>query len=230
MIDTNSNEFQSGKIKGKLGYLMISFILMIVLYPFLETGPTQTIFWNILLSIVLFFGVYAVSYSKKNFIIALVFALPWFILAWIEQVTSPLSLITGVISLVSIILFFTFTLTVIFNFVLKSRQINKEVLYGAVRIYLLLGGIFTLIYFLIEILQPGSFFINPVYNADTIISGVDFMYYSFSTLTTLGYGDVIPVTSHARSFAILEAVLGVMYLAIIISRLVGMYIAQVKKE
>ena len=230
MTDPDSINLQSGKMKGKLGYLMISFILMIILYPFLETGTSSIIFWNILLSIVLFFGVFAVSYSKKNFILALIFALPWFVLAWIEQVTGPLSLIPGLISLISIILFFTFTLIIIFNFVLKSEIINKDVLFGAVCIYLLLGGIFTLIYFLIEVVHPGSFFIDPKFNTDGILNALDFMYYSFSTLTTLGYGDIIPVSSHARSFAILEAVLGVMYLAIIISRLVGLYITQAKNE
>ncbi|MBC8233821.1 hypothetical protein H8E77_30095 [bacterium] len=51
-----------------------------------------------------------------------------------------------------------------------------------------------------------------------------------TTLTTLGYGDVIPVTSYARSFAILEAIIGVIYLAIIISRLVGLYIANSTKN
>jgi len=87
-----------------------------------------------------------------------------------------------------------------------------------------------MIYVLIERLHPGSFFINPAYRTGTPIDGSDFLYYSYTTLTTLGYGDIVPVTSQARSVSIVEAIIGVMYLAIIISRLVGLYIVHSPKN
>ena len=76
---------------------------------------------------------------------------------------------------------------------------------------------------LVETIQPGSFFIRPEQNLDGILSQADFIYYSFATLTTLGYGDITPATSHVRSLAILEAVTGTLYIAVLIARLVGLY-------
>jgi hypothetical protein len=67
--------------------------------------------------------------------------------------------------------------------------------------------------------MPGSFFIEP---ARTL----DFVYFSFSTLTTLGYGDITPVAPHARIATSMQAIIGVLYTAILISRFVGIYIAQ----
>lgn len=229
-IVQRSEILPSTTIKGKLRYLAVSMVILLLLYPFFEGGVSQTIIFNILLSAVCFFGVYAVSYKSKNLILALLFGLPWFISSWINLILTPPALILGLVSTISLMFFYTFTLSVILIFVLKATQVSEDVLFGAVSIYLLIGGIFNMIYLLIETSHPGSFFINPEYNLGGVIDGADFIYYSFATLTTLGYGDIVPLTSPARSFAVVEAIAGVMYLAIIISRLVGLYIVQCTKK
>jgi voltage-gated potassium channel Kch len=208
-------------MKGKLQYLTISMVLLLLIFPFFEKSNIQLIITNIFLTAVLIFGVYAVSYNKKNIVIASALGLPWFVLSWIDMFKLAPSNIIAPISNILLMLFLTFTMLVIFSFVLKSTEVNKDVLYGAVSIYMLIGGIWWVIYMLIEMMRPGSF--------SGIKGWSDFLYYSFSTLTTVGYGDIVPVTSVARSFAVLEAIVGVMYLAIIISRLVGLYIAQAKR-
>ena len=105
----------------------------------------------------------------------------------------------------------------------RIMRVNEDVLYGAVCIYMLIGGTFSMVFALIEGLLPGSF-----HTASTgqLLTWHDFVYYSYATLTTLGYGDIVPASNHARAFAVLEAILGVMYLAVIISRLVGNFISQ----
>jgi hypothetical protein len=70
-----------------------------------------------------------------------------------------------------------------------------------------------------ETLMPGSFFIGET-------GSLDFVFFSFTTLTTLGYGDIIPVSAYARTATTLQAIIGVLYIAILISRFVGIYIAQ----
>jgi len=223
-------------MKGKLRYLTISMFLLLILTPFLEKGNLQRIVSNILLSAILIFGVYVVSYSRNNIFIAVILGLPWFIFSWISLLI-PVPIFISAFNSILLILFFIFTAKVIFIFILKSSRVNKDVLYGAVSVYMLIGGIFWIIFSLIEVLQPGSF--SGIANwyqagaADLVKTDppwTDLLYYSYSTLTTLGYGDIIPKTSVARTFAILEAIFGVMYLAIIISRLVGLYITQSKKE
>lgn len=216
----------STDMKGKLRYLAISMVLMLILYPFLEGGYTRTIILNTLVSVICLFGVYAVSYNRKNLVVALTFGLPWFIISWMNLLTPTPSKTLDFISTISLALFYFFTAIIILSYILRSERVREDILYGAVSIYMLIGGIFNMIYLLIETIHPGSFFIDPTHNINGVVDGSDFIYYSFATLTTLGYGDIAPVTSHARSFSIIESIIGVMYLAIIISRLVGMYIAQ----
>jgi hypothetical protein len=67
---------------------------------------------------------------------------------------------------------------------------------------------------------------NAARHANHKIDWFDTMFYSFVTLTSLGYGDIVPMTAQARSLSILEAVSGIMYVAVLISRLVGLYSAQ----
>ncbi|NIM15238.1 MAG: two pore domain potassium channel family protein [Candidatus Aminicenantes bacterium] len=220
-------------MKGKLRYLTISFILLLVLYPFLEGGISGLIILITLISAICFFGVYAVSYNRKNLIIALTFGLPYVVLNWIgllRLIPSIPELILVFFINIFTMLFYAFTAIVILSFVLKAAKVNEDVLFGAVSIYMLIGGAWSAIYTTIELLKPGSFIIDAVNNIDGILNWSDFIYFSFETLTTLGYGDIIPVTSVARSFAVTEAIIGVMYLAIIISRLVGMYISQSKEQ
>ncbi len=223
--------FRSTEMKGKLRYLTVSMALMLVLYPFLEGGITQTIILNILVSAICFSGVYAVSSSKKNLIIALALGVPWFATSWITLIIPSPSVILVSISTSFLMLFYAFTALMILLFVLKSEQISGDILYGAVSVYLLIGGAFSMIYVLIETLYPGSFSLDLTHSVNGAVDWADFLYYSFTTLTTMGYGDITPSTSHARSFAMLEALIGVMYLAIIIGRLVGLYIAHsIKKD
>ena len=88
--------------------------------------------------------------------------------------------------------------------------------------FLLLGLCWAFIYALIEVLNPGSFSVASITTAG---SSSAYTYFSFVTLTTLGYGDISPVAQVARSFAILEAITGQMYLAVLVARLVGTQIA-----
>jgi len=218
-------------MKNKLRYLTLSFVLLLLLYPFLEGGVTQMIILNILNTLICCLGIYAVSYNKKNLIVAIMLGLPRFVASWMTLLSTSPPLYIGLISSVFLALFYGFTAIIILFFVLKSEQVQEDILFGAISIYMLIGGIFSMLYTVIETINPGSFYINPDCNINGVLDWTDFLYYSFATLTTLGYGDIVPVTSHARSFAIIEAIIGVMYLAIIISRLVGMYIAHsIKKE
>ena len=193
----------------------------------LKYGGIGQIISNIFMSAVFAFGIYAVSYKRKTVIVGLTLGLPWFILSWIDSLMTPLSslsLILAVISGVSIILFMAFTAIVILLFVLNASQVDEDLLYGAVAIYMLIGGTWSMIYTILEEVHFGSFTIAAAYDIDGVVTFFDLLFYSFATLTTLGYGDIVPVTSLARSLAVVEAIIGVMYLAIIISRLVGIFI------
>ena len=99
---------------------------------------------------------------------------------------------------------------------------TRDKLYGAAAAYLLLGLAFASLYVLIYEIQPDWFVVGgPVETASDSFSS--FVYFSFATLTTLGYGDILPLTDIPRSIAALEAVCGVLYVAVLVSRLVSLY-------
>jgi voltage-gated potassium channel Kch len=123
-----------------------------------------------------------------------------------------------------------FTTLVILSFIIKSDRVTEDTLYGAVSVYILIALSWAAIYGAIEAGHPGSFFVDQSHNPDGVLAFADFVYYSVVTLTTLGYGEMAPVTDQARSMAIIESMIGVMYTAILISRLVSLYILQYAKQ
>ena len=110
------------------------------------------------------------------------------------------------------------------HIMLHIRRVTEELIYGSINVYLLVGLSFAFIHALIEFIQPGS-----IVGMDALLMGdasiMPFLYYSFVTMTTLGYGDVSPVTGPAATLAYVQAVFGQLYIAIMIARLVGLYVA-----
>jgi voltage-gated potassium channel Kch len=135
---------------------------------------------------------------------------------------------------VSSILFMTAAIHRVSRRVLGSKVVTGDTIRGAIIIYLFIGTLFSSIYILIEIIFPGSFLITNTAGKPITISLEDisrlFGYFSFVTLTTLGYGDIIPIKDLSRTMAWIEAFTGQIYLAVIIARLVGMYIVQSNKS
>ena len=112
-------------------------------------------------------------------------------------------------------------LVVVLGQTLRAGPVTIHRIQGAVAAYLLLGILWAYAYALIAHLRPEAFS-GPVSPADGPRA---FFYFSFVTLTTVGYGDVLPVHPAARSLAMLEAVTGPLYLAILVSRLVSLAVA-----
>lgn len=110
------------------------------------------------------------------------------------------------------------------RFIFLARAITRDVLYAATAVYLLLGGDFVPIYGLLETLAPGAF--RDGNALDAPIQWQQLIYFSYTTLTTAGYGDVLPISWWASSFANLEVVVGVLYITIIMARLVGLYTSE----
>jgi voltage-gated potassium channel len=110
------------------------------------------------------------------------------------------------------------------DIVLRSDAVTADLILGAVNVYLMIGIGFAFIYGLIERLQPGSFT-----GLEELASSPDqilyFLYFSFITMSTLGYGDISPITPHGMTATYIEAIFGQMYLAILVARLVAMYIS-----
>ncbi|MFV0260064.1 MAG: potassium channel family protein [Acidimicrobiales bacterium] len=107
------------------------------------------------------------------------------------------------------------------RYILRSHRAGRgsSLIMAAVSAYLLLGGVFGVVANLLETASPGSYVDNTAPERPLVWQGL--LYHSYVNLTTLGYGDILPVNPWARSLATLEAVVGVLFLAIVIARLVG---------
>jgi len=127
-------------------------------------------------------------------------------------------------------LFLGFTAVVVLRQTLGGGAVTADTIAGAICFYLLLGVIWALIYALVELAHPGSF-VDGGRPVSSAIGGhrllvPELLYLSLVTLSTLGYGDILPVTPPARMLAALEGIIGPLYLAVLIARLVGLAASQ----
>jgi hypothetical protein len=198
------------------GLSVFSFILLVVTFvlpPLMPPGPGRSLVGDAFYALLLIAGVQALAQgwlTKVVLMPATVISLTVSLASWVLPVPGFWVRGTGLLSL---LLF----LAVVLGQTLRSGPITVYRIQGAVAAYVLLGVIWAYAYDFVEFLRPGSFS-GPVSAADGPRA---FFYFSFVTLTTVGYGDVLPVHAAARSLVTLEAVVGTLYPAILIARLVS---------
>jgi voltage-gated potassium channel len=203
--------------------LLILLLGIFILSPFIVLyyyGPTIL---NVIAAAVLLSATYAVSARKGFLIFALSLSGVSTVLTfWLAAAPSYWLVVTSHGTLVILISFFAIA---ILGYVLRSGKVTADKIYAAICVYLLFGYAWAFVYSLIEEVQPGSFTSVTSMPANDIVSRVMQMrYFSFVTLSTVGYGDIVPHTPAARTMALLEAMLGQFYLVALIGRLVGLHI------
>ena len=104
-----------------------------------------------------------------------------------------------------------------------AERVTHDTIYGALSVYLLMAIAWGAAYLLLETVQPGAILLDAARHPNQMMDWSDCVFYSFVTLTSLGYGDIVPMTAQARSLSILEAVSGIMYVAVLIARLVSIH-------
>jgi hypothetical protein len=169
-------------------------------------------------------AIYSVTRQKNLFITSALLFLPLIICIWWDYISHNIFSQSSY-SAINII-FLSFITYHIFISTFRSKIVNRNVIHGAIVVYLLIGFLWSFIYALLESLHPGSF----THMSERIFGHRPFVYFSFVTLTTLGFGDITPQTPLAQSFTILEAIIGQMYLIIQVSWLVGLYVAHTREQ
>jgi hypothetical protein len=124
---------------------------------------------------------------------------------------------------VTLILFSTWC---VLRYVLRARVITRDQVYAGICMYIMLGFAFGALFYLTNILDPSSF----ASNSGPAGESPDLMYFSFVTLATLGYGDVTPRTPAARSLVVVEALVGMIYIAVFMARLVSQRASDIGAE
>lgn len=112
-------------------------------------------------------------------------------------------------------------------FLFRTTEVGPDTLYGGIAVYVILGLLWSTWFAALELIAPGSFLQDeePLHLVESSRGLASLLYYSFVTLTTLGYGDVVPTTPAGRFLSAIEAVCGQLYLAVFVARLVGLHIS-----
>jgi hypothetical protein len=208
-------------IRHRFIFLLASIFLLLVVAPFLVDFARLRFLFNAFLSAVLISAVYAVSQKIRNLVVAALLAIPMLISIWTQYFVRNDAIF--LIGRICGVLYIAFTIYHILRHIFREQEVTKDTIAGAASVYMLFALMWTFIYGVLELLQPGSFAIST---AHTQGNQNIFLYYSFVTITTLGYGDITPVTNISTSLAVLEAVVGQLYLVVLVSWLVGMYVSK----
>lgn len=208
-------------VPGRVVYFLILVILNQFTWPITQYGPTYLIIYQLLYASMFVAGIWLASDNRRHQVVtsvtAVVFLVAGFWYALDTSVTWRVAL-----TYVALIPFLATVMLVLLRYIFMTPTVTRDVLYAATSVYILLGAIFVPIYGLLDLMLTGSF-VDGAVGAGQPVVWQQFIYYSYVTLTTAGYGDVLPVSWWARSLASAEAVIGVLYIAIMMARLVGLY-------
>ena len=201
-------------------YLLLLIAFNQFAYPFTEAGSVSILIYQSGYAAMFLASVFIPEVGREHVILTGLTALVFFGFS-VLYVLEPQETWRNAAVFLSLIPFQVSVIASLFRLVFGRPRVTAEVIYAAVSIYLLLGALFVPLFGALETFAPGSFV--DTLHPDAPIVWQQLIYYSYVTLTTLGYGDILPVSSWARSLVSLEAVVGVLYLAILMARLVGLY-------
>jgi len=201
--------------------LLIALALFFISAPFVEEIEGGELIVSGLFSLVLLAGVVAVADSKRVLVIAIVLAIPAIAGRWMNHFRPDL--VPPQVFLTAGLVLIAFVVANLLRFVLRAPSVNADVLCASISAYLMLGLMWTLAYWLVDQLTPGGAFSFNTNAGTRSINGFTGFYFSFITLSTVGYGDITPVSRIARWLAAMEAMTGLLYVAVLIARLVALY-------
>jgi hypothetical protein len=214
--------------------LLCTLVILIFGSPIAKSLHPPRLFARLLilsfLSFMLLGALFAVSRCRRQRIVASLLSVPAILLQAIHVFHEDPHIRGWAYGLT--IVYVGYVIALIIKALFQQRRITGDMICASLCAYLLIGVCWAFVYSLVEMFQPGSFNISDAHKDVTTALNVTgehagfAVYYSFVTLSTLGYGDVIPVKAMARVCSYSEAVFGQIYLAVLVARLVGLHISQ----
>jgi hypothetical protein len=211
--------FQEGRFHFSVALFLAALVLMLTSLPFAEGLSYGNVVASILMTVVLLSAVLAVGGHRRSLLWGIVLVTPAIFFQWLRHLQPDVS---RVFVVVPGMVFVGYVIVHLFVFIFRARRVNSEVLCAGVANYLLMGLLWSFAYVLIGDIAPDAFAFTAGPDSIRRMEGFNCIYFSFVTLSTIGYGDVIPVAPAARMLAITEATSGLFYIAILISRLVSL--------
>ena len=205
-------------------HLLIALLLLFISCPFLLQLSSGKVIESAMITLVLFSALFAIS-DRISLIMGLILALlalsgQWGTLFWKKNILDPLYLLPAI----------AFILIVIYHllrFTLKAKEVGIETICASISGFLMMGLLWSRIYEFIGKLNPQAFaFQKP----GDVMSSFTAFYFSFTSLTTIGFGDITPVTPIARMMVVMEAVTGMFYMAVIVATLVSINATKILRK
>ena len=219
----NLHRFPYRGLPGRFSVLLALLVIYLLCYPFVLDGN----YWNVmgvLAGLAVVAAMYALSDHRKWWLSGMALAAPALVhhLRLKPELTSSFD----AFGLACSVLFDIFMTVFILHVIFGQGTIRRETIFGALCAYLVIGFAFANIYRLLVRYLPTSIYLDPIVNTHTIAQRADLIYYSFASLTCMGASGFTPANSYARALTSFESVLGVMYLAVLVARLIGLHTSQ----
>jgi len=199
-------------------YLFVVLLVLIGAVPFVEITPAGRLLTNTINLFIILATIAAVGRTTLSFVIALLLAVPALGFQWLAISTGDAQ---------SMMHYWAFgaglyaaATTYLLRYVFQRDVMTSDKLFGAAAAYLMMGVFWGYIYALVGHAYPKAF---ALFGTAAELSLIDYIYFSFTVLTSTGFGDVTPLVRQARGICVLEQVTGALFLAILIARLAGVY-------
>ncbi len=221
-LENKTAAFLKWRDENKCTFHFIALIVFLSVLPLLEDSEAARIFTDILLVILLFFAIQAISRNVHLMVIGVVLVIITIILYSFYYLTGIAHYFHAAV--VVTLVFFILVSIAIFLVVIHEREIRRDTIFGAISVYFLLGLTWAMGIMAMEIFSPASFDIVTK-RTDQLVYISDYIGYSFSILTTTGNYNVAALTSTARTVTMFEMIIGTLYIAVLVSWLVGKFLS-----
>lgn len=214
-------------IKGRAVYVLIVIVLLNMLYPITDgNNAAALILYQVLYAGLFVAGILVTSESRNHITFSIFLAVVWLVAAIIYSL-DPTNFWKIQITYAILLIFHINIIWTLMRYIFTAEKVTADVIYAACAVYFLLSFFFVPIYGMLETAIPGSYVDNTL---GAPVQWQQFVYYSLITLSTAGYGDILPASMWARMLSGIEVTIGVLYVAILVARLVSLYDVQRKAD
>ncbi len=204
-------------------------MVLLLFVPTLVTAEWLTPISRLHYTVTMLASLYLVSVDRRELTIGVLLFVPTLIAQWLPALGNPPYQLLAYCGFQSI--FLGYVMRTVYRHLMTARDIEAGTIYASIVLYLMFGLTMALVYYAILVLAPDAFGgkITIDLSDEAAATAVlhELLYFSFVTQTTLGYGDISPTLPVARTIATFQAILGQLYIAVVVARLVGIHIAGV---
>jgi hypothetical protein len=214
-------------IRDRFLLVNVCILLFLVIGPVVERYRGLRALLDVFLCMVFLATVKAVATHRKQFLTAVCIVVPFLVLHWLGRygASVPVAFTACVLG----VAFLGYAIVLILRFVFRTDTVTASTIFAAVSVYMLLALLWSLVFRGLDLVEPGSFR-SPGAEIQITESTLRYVYYSFVTLTTVGYGDFTPNSSLAGGLAVMESVVGQIYLVVQVAWLVGMHVSEAAEK